>query len=102
LYVQLCNTAHCQKSVSNMGIKIHNLPSELKRVENFKVFKNKFKSYLLQNCFYSLQELMIDGSLVTPVSFDMIRKCINGLRSVIFTKRVMLCFTWLTVVFLVV
>jgi hypothetical protein len=40
-------------SVINMGIKIHNsLPPELKRIENFKVFKNKLKSYLLQNCFY--------------------------------------------------
>jgi hypothetical protein len=29
---------------------------ELKRIENFKVFKNKLKTYLLQNCFYSLQE----------------------------------------------
>jgi hypothetical protein len=39
-----------------MGIKIHDLPSELKRAGNFKVFKNKLKTYLLQNCFYSLQE----------------------------------------------
>jgi hypothetical protein len=49
LYIQLRNTAHCQKkSVINMGIKIHNnLLFELKRIENFKVFNNKFKSYLL-------------------------------------------------------
>jgi hypothetical protein len=53
LYVQLWNTAHCQKSVINMGIKIHNnLSSELKIIETFKVFKNKLKRYLLQNCFY--------------------------------------------------
>jgi hypothetical protein len=39
-----------------MGIKIHNLTFELKRTENFKIFKNKLKSYLLQNRFYSLQE----------------------------------------------
>jgi hypothetical protein len=38
----------CKTSVINMGIKIHNnLPSELKRTENFKVFKNKLESYLL-------------------------------------------------------
>jgi hypothetical protein len=36
-----------------MGIKIHNnLPSELKRIGNFKVVKNKLKSYLLHNCFF--------------------------------------------------
>jgi hypothetical protein len=40
-----------------MGIKIHNnLPSKLKRIENVSDFKNKLKSYLLQNCFCSLQE----------------------------------------------
>jgi hypothetical protein len=60
LYVQLCNTAHFQKSVINMGIKIHNnLPIRLKRIENFKVFKNKLKSYLLQSCFLVT---MIDSS----------------------------------------
>jgi hypothetical protein len=57
LYVQLCNTACCKKSVINMGIKIHNnLASKLKIIEHLKIFKNKLKSYLLQNCFYSLQE----------------------------------------------
>jgi hypothetical protein len=57
LYVQLCSTAHYKNSVINMGIKIHyNLPCELKGIENFKVFKNKLKNYLLQNCFYSLQK----------------------------------------------
>jgi hypothetical protein len=40
-----------------MGIKIHNrLPPELKRIETFQEVTNKLKSYLLQNCFYSLQE----------------------------------------------
>jgi hypothetical protein len=38
-----------KKSVINMGIKRHNnLPTELKRIDNFKVFKNKLKSYLLR------------------------------------------------------
>jgi hypothetical protein len=81
----------------------NNLPSELKRTENFKVFKNNFKSYLLQNCFYSLRDfflvIMIDASLVIWVSFDMIRKYIGGLWTIIFTKRVILCFPWLTCVF---
>jgi hypothetical protein len=45
------------KSVINMGIKLHNsLPTELKRIRNFKVFKNKLNCYLLQNCFYSLKD----------------------------------------------
>jgi hypothetical protein len=85
-----------------MGMKIcNNLPFELKRTEHFKVFKNKLRSYLLQNYFYSIQEFlvtMIDGSLVTQVSLYMIWKYADGLRSVIFTEHVMLCFTWLTCV----
>jgi hypothetical protein len=48
-----------QKSVINMGIKIHNsLLPELKRIDNFKVLKNKLKRYLLQNCFYSPQKFL--------------------------------------------
>jgi hypothetical protein len=40
-----------------MGIKIHNsLSPELRRIKHFEVFKNKLKSYFLQNRFYSLQE----------------------------------------------
>jgi hypothetical protein len=82
-----------------MGIQIHNnLPSELKRIKNFKVFKNKLKSYLIQNCFNSLQEYflvtMINGSTVIQVSLDMIWKHIDGLWTAILT-HVMLCFTWL-------
>jgi hypothetical protein len=102
LHVESCNTAHCKKSINNVRIKTqNNLPSELKRIGNCKVFKNKLKSYLLQNCFYSLQKFlvtMVDDSLVIRVSFNIIRKYIDGLWSVIFTKCMVLCFTWLTCV----
>jgi hypothetical protein len=57
LYVQVCNTDHCKKSVINIiEIKIFNgLPLELKSIENFKAFK-KLKNYLMHNEFYSLHE----------------------------------------------
>jgi hypothetical protein len=56
LYVQLCNTDCCKKSVINMGIQIFNgLPLELKSIEHFKIFK-KLKNYLICNEFYSLHE----------------------------------------------
>jgi hypothetical protein len=44
---------------------------------------------------------MIDDSLVIQVSFGNIWKYIyiDGLWTVIFTKRVMLCFTWLICAF---
>jgi hypothetical protein len=57
LYVQLCNTDHCKKSIINMWIKIFNcLHLKLKSIENFKVFKKKLKNYLICNEFYSLHE----------------------------------------------
>jgi hypothetical protein len=42
---------------------------------------------------------MIDGSLVIGVSFDMIRKYIDCLWTVVCTKYMMFCFTWQTCVF---
>jgi hypothetical protein len=40
LYVQLCNTDHCKKSVINMRIKIFSgLPLELKSIENLKYLR---------------------------------------------------------------
>ncbi|PNF17023.1 hypothetical protein B7P43_G02754 [Cryptotermes secundus] len=57
LYVQFCNTERCKRGVIGMGTKIFNgLPTELKSVNNFNVFKKKLKNYLLCNVFYSLQE----------------------------------------------
>jgi hypothetical protein len=88
-----------KKSVINVGIKIHNLPSELKRVENFEVFKNKLKSYY-ETAFILYKSVfvtMTDSSFVTEVSLDMIGKYTDGLWTVIFTKCVMfseLCFWW--------
>jgi hypothetical protein len=42
-----------------MGPKIYNnLPLEIKRVDNFNVFKRKLKNYLLHSAFYSLQEFL--------------------------------------------
>jgi hypothetical protein len=40
-----------------------------------------------------------DGILVARVSLDMTGKYVDGLWTVIFTKSVMLCFTWLICVF---
>jgi hypothetical protein len=59
LYVQLCNTDRCKKSIINMEI-FNNLPFELKSVENFRDFKRKLKSYSLHSAFYSLQEFLTE------------------------------------------
>ena len=52
-YFQLCSTSRCKKSVTNMGIKLHNnLPTETKRIENFKDFKSKLKSFYYKTAFF--------------------------------------------------
>jgi hypothetical protein len=44
----------------NMGIKsFNNLPLQLKSFSDFKLFKSKLKTYLLQIAFYSLQEFLL-------------------------------------------
>ena len=57
LYVQPCNTSRCKRSVINMGIRLYNnLPSQIKSIQDLKVFKRQLKDYLLCKAFYSLQE----------------------------------------------
>ncbi|PNF39982.1 hypothetical protein B7P43_G15963 [Cryptotermes secundus] len=57
LYVQPCNTSRCKRSVINMGIRLYNnLPSQIRSIQEFKVFKRQLKDYLLCKAFYSLQE----------------------------------------------
>jgi hypothetical protein len=71
LYAKLCNTFVKKKSPINMGIKIHNLPSALK-IENFKIFKNKFKKLFITKLFFfstSFLVIMTDSSLVIRVKF---------------------------------
>jgi hypothetical protein len=44
LHTQFCNTPLFQKSVINMGIKLYkNLPSKIKKLENFKCFRKDVK-----------------------------------------------------------
>jgi hypothetical protein len=46
-----------QKSVINFGIKLFNhLPAELKQPHDFKQFRKKLKSFLLNKPLYSLKE----------------------------------------------
>jgi hypothetical protein len=81
-----------------MGINIYyKLYSKLKKIENFKVFKNKLKVVSYKTVFVlykSFLVTMIDGRSVIGVSFDMIRKYTDGLCTAIFTECVMFWLTW--------
>jgi hypothetical protein len=61
LYVQLCDSDHCNKSVISMGVKVFNsLPLELKSNDNFKVFNRKLKNCLFHIALYCLQEFFFN------------------------------------------
>jgi hypothetical protein len=44
----------------NMGIKLYNkIPIKIMEVENLRLFKRVFRSYLLQHTFYSVDEYIL-------------------------------------------
>jgi hypothetical protein len=46
----------------NMGIKLYNnLPTEIKKADRFKLFKNKLRNFLLQQSFYYVEEFFSYG-----------------------------------------
>ena len=47
-----------QNSVINMGIKLFNeLPMQIKQLDKYKSFKKEFKTFLVHNTFYTIEEL---------------------------------------------
>ena len=57
LYQQYCNTSNYQKSALNMGTKLFNkLPTQMKHLDNYNIFKKELKNFLLVNSFYTLAE----------------------------------------------
>ena len=59
LHTQFCNTSLFQKSVLNMGIKLHKyLPSKIKKLDNFNRFRKEVQLALLNNLFYTLEEFL--------------------------------------------
>jgi len=58
-HVQFCDTDLFQKSVVNMGIKLHNkVPESVKKLDNFKIFKKELKSLLLSHFFYLVDRVL--------------------------------------------
>jgi hypothetical protein len=69
-----CNTVSMYFSVTHLSIKksirLHNsLPSEIKKLDDFKKFKQALRFFLLDNPFYSLTEFFYICSieLVSPI-----------------------------------
>jgi len=62
LYVKPCNTNLYKKSVINMGIRLYNkVPNNIKKVEEYKPYERKLKSFPTEHAFYSLDEFLMSG-----------------------------------------
>jgi hypothetical protein len=60
LYIKPCNTSLYKKSVVNMGIRLYNkVPYNIKKVDEYKPYKRKLKSFLTEQAFYSLDEFFM-------------------------------------------
>lgn len=57
LHHERLNTKICQKGPMNMGVKLYNkLPASIKKIVNMSSFKTEIKAYLLDHCFYSIED----------------------------------------------
>jgi hypothetical protein len=61
-HILQCNKSLYKKSVVNVSIKLHkSLPSETKKIDDFKKFKQVLRLFLLDNPFYSLSKFFTCG-----------------------------------------
>lgn len=59
IHMSQCRTTLYQKSVSHITVQLYNcLPSDLKSQRQKNVFKHKLKSFLVEQCFYSVKEFL--------------------------------------------
>jgi len=59
LHTQSRNTSLLQNSVLHMGVRLYKcLPLKIKKIDNFKQFRQEVKSMLLNNLFYTLEEFL--------------------------------------------
>jgi hypothetical protein len=79
--VQSCNTSLFQKSVINMGIKLHNkVPNRITKLESFKVLQVELKSFLLDHSFCTLNEFLV------LIKVDEIARVKSGNKFVVWLK----------------
>jgi hypothetical protein len=58
--LQFCRTNVSKNSVMNMGIRLYNkAPNKIREVGKMRQFKRVFRSYLVQQVFYSVEEYML-------------------------------------------
>jgi hypothetical protein len=59
LHVKTCNINLYQKGLINMGNQLYNsVPINRKKLEEFKPYKRKLKSFHIDRAFYSVEEFL--------------------------------------------
>jgi hypothetical protein len=62
LFIVPCNISLCINNFNNLGLRMLNhLPQHFKEIPALYKFRNALKSFLLDHCFYSLEELFLFG-----------------------------------------
>ncbi|PNF30413.1 hypothetical protein B7P43_G12877 [Cryptotermes secundus] len=59
LHIVPCNTSLCKNNFNNAGLRLLNhLPPYIKEIPVLYKFKNALKTYLLDHCFYKVDEFL--------------------------------------------
>jgi hypothetical protein len=62
LFIVPCNTSLCKNNFNNMGYRMLNqLPQYIKEIPVLDKFKKTLKTYLLDHCFYSIDDFFVFG-----------------------------------------
>jgi hypothetical protein len=60
LFILPCNTSLCKNNFNNIGIRMLNqLPLSIKEIPLLYKFKRTLKAFLLDHCFYSIDEFLL-------------------------------------------
>jgi hypothetical protein len=62
LFIVPCNMSLCKNNFNNIGLRLLNhLPQYMKEIPALNKFKNTLKTFLLEHCFYSIDEFLLLG-----------------------------------------
>jgi hypothetical protein len=63
LFILPCNTSLCKNNFNNIGIRMLNqLPLSIREIPVLYKFKRTSKAFLLDHCFYSIDEFLLFGA----------------------------------------
>jgi hypothetical protein len=63
LFIVPCNTSLCKNNFNNAGYRrLNRLPQYIKEIPVLYKFKKTLKTFLLNHCFYSIEEFLLFGS----------------------------------------